>query len=151
MQRFRHVWILTRFLYRMTNSLLEMISAAQSARVAAYAPYSGSLWERRCLPAPAGFLAADVENISFGLTLCAERVCTGMAIAAGERQFEHLVIVAESSEPLVPGGACLQVLAEFSSDLTMTLRAATDGAQQHFRLRDLLPLPAPGLDLARRT
>ena len=76
--------------------------------------------------------------------MCAERVALGNAIQAGERLFQQLAIVSDSDEPIVPCGACRQVLAEFAPDLQIIART-TGGAQAAYSLSELLPLPARGI------
>lgn len=129
----------------------EIFRTAESVRDAAYAPYSG-FRVGAALRTASGrvFAGANVENASFGLTICAERVCIGSAVAAGEHQFEHLIIVTDSAEPAVPCGACRQVLAEFCPDLPITSRTV-DGRQQEFTLAKLLPHVNRGLEVPRRT
>jgi cytidine deaminase len=64
------------------------------------------------------FLAdANIENRSFGLTICAERVAMCAAVAGGEEDFVAIAVTADSDEPIVPCGACRQFLAEFNPDL----------------------------------
>jgi cytidine deaminase len=62
---------------------------------------------------------ANVENRSFGLTICAERIAASAAVAAGEREFVAIAVTSDSDEPIVPRGACRQFLAEFNADLTI--------------------------------
>jgi cytidine deaminase len=85
-----------------------------------------------------------VENVSFGLTMCAERVCVGMALEQGESRFESITIVAESSTPIVPCGACRQVLAEFSPSMKIISWTLT-GEMAEFPLQELFPLPRQGI------
>jgi cytidine deaminase len=86
----------------------------------------------------------NVENVSLGLTLCAERVCVGKAVEHGERTFEALTLVADTDTPIVPCGACRQVLAEFSPGLPITSWTLA-GQKQEFSLADLLPFPKQGI------
>lgn len=90
------------------------------------------------------FQGCNVENISFGLTMCAERVALGSAIAAGVRDFSLLVLMSDSGEPIVPCGACRQVLAEFSPELRIFSRTLK-GQTAEFSLSSLLPLPRQGI------
>ena len=118
---------------------------ATQARLRAYAPYS-KFSVGAALRSESGAVVAgcNIENISFGLTLCAERICVGKAIEQGERKFEELTIVADSATPIVPCGACRQVLAEFSPTLKITSWTLS-GEKQEFSLADLLPLPRQGI------
>lgn len=123
----------------------ELIEVARFAREGAYAPYS-------CFSVGAALLCAsgkiyrgcNVENISYGLTNCAERVCVGSAIAAGDKMFIEIVIVADTSVPIVPCGACRQVLAEFNPDLKIT-SATLAGEVRVETLAQLFPLPKVGI------
>lgn len=118
---------------------------ASNARLRAYAPYS-KFSVGAALRSETGriFPGCNVENVSFGLTMCAERVCVGMALEQGENRFESITIVAESSTPIVPCGACRQVLAEFSPLLKIVSWTLT-GKMAEFTLQELLPLPRQGI------
>jgi cytidine deaminase len=126
----------------MKNDLREV---AAQARLRAYAPYSGFL-VGAALQLKSGPLISgcNVENISLGLTLCAERACVVQAIAQGEKMFAALAIVADTETPIVPCGACRQVLAEFAPDIVITSWTLA-GVSQEFSLADLLPLPKQGI------
>ena len=123
----------------------ELLSRAASARVLAYAPYS-KFSVGAALLSKSGkiFTGVNVENVSYGLTMCAERVCVGAAIAAGEAAFEAIAIISDSSEPIVPCGACRQVLAEFAPKLVIYSGTA-QGEESEFQLSDLLPRPTQGI------
>jgi cytidine deaminase len=134
-----------------TTEIYELLNAADRARGAAYAPYSGfSVGAALLTRSGRVFTGSNVENISFGLTMCAERVCVGAAVAAGEREFAALAIVTGSERPTLPCGACRQVIAEFSRDLDIACGAA-DGSIEHVRLSDILPCANQGIDVPRRT
>ena len=135
----------------MTNAISELLETATLARSAAYAPYSG-FRVGAALRTKSGrvFTGTNVENVSFGLTMCAERVCIGAAVAAGERQFERMVIVTDSPEPAVPCGACRQVIAEFSTVLPIT-STTLRGDEQQFTIEELLPIAHQGMDVPHRT
>ncbi len=122
-----------------------LVNAAKSVHALAYAPYS-NFNVGAALEANDGeiFLGCNVENISFGLTMCAERVAVGAALAKGARIWRRLAIVADSQQPVVPCGACRQVLAEFNSTLSIT-SSTLGGKTAEFRLDELLPLPRQGI------
>src|SRR5688572_5488525 len=91
-----------------------LVGAAWAVRLHAYAPYS-KFQVGAALMAEDGriFTGCNVENLSYSLTICAERVAIGAAIAAGVRKFLAVAIVADTAVPISPCGACRQVLAEF--------------------------------------
>jgi len=82
----------------------------------------------------------NVENATYGLTVCAERVAMFTALAAGHRKFRRIAIVADTEDPTPPCGACRQILWEFGGDLAVTL-ANTRRVTGRHQLADLLPLP----------
>lgn len=88
------------------------------------------------------FTGCNVENLSYGLTICAERVALGSAIASGARNFLALAVVADTAVPISPCGACRQVLSEFG-DIPMLL--ANREQSLEFRLIDLLPRASAGI------
>ena len=97
-----------------------LIEAAQAAREQAYAPYS-TYQVGSALQARSGriYTGCNVENASYGLTICSERVALAKAVSEGEREFELLAICASGAP--APCGACRQVLYEFSPDLVLLL------------------------------
>ena len=85
----------------------ELVDAAWSARENAHAPYSGFKVGAALLAADGRvFTGCNVENLSYGLTMCAERVAIGGAVAAGVGEFAVIVVVAETGVPVSPCGAC---------------------------------------------
>src|SRR5271154_4664561 len=96
----------------------ELLLAARKVRESAYAPYS-RFQVGAALRTASGriYCGCNVENLSFGLTVCAERAAVFAAVAAGETRFEAIAVVADSVQPVTPCGACRQVLVEFSQDL----------------------------------
>ena len=116
----------------------DLAQAAKKAQANAYAPYSG-FKVGAALQAVDGriFVGANVENASYGLTNCAERVAFGCAVAAGARQFERLVIVTDASPPSAPCGACRQVLAELATDLVV--EAGGPSGTRQWRMTELMP------------
>ena len=119
----------------MTESLIE---AARAAQRHAYAPYS-RYKVGAALEADNGavFTGCNVENASYGLTICAERAAVAAAVAAGARRIRRAVVVTDSDPPAAPCGACRQVLNEFGAD--MTVEAVGPARTSRWSLRDLLP------------
>lgn len=122
-----------------------LVFAAREVREKAYAPYS-RFQVGAALRTKSGqiFCGCNVENLSFGLTVCAERAAVFAAVAAGETQFEAIAVVADSVQPVTPCGACRQVLAEFSSDLPICSANLQD---QRFEstVAELLPRAKEGI------
>lgn len=121
----------------------ELLAAAAKAARKAYAPYSGFRVGAALLPAGKRCIltGCNIENASFGLTICAERAALAAAVAAGFRRFEAIAIVAAGEKPVVPCGACLQTLAEFCAPDFLILVATTRQPDKPrvFTLHDLLP------------
>jgi cytidine deaminase len=119
----------------------DALAAAQAASRRAYAPYSG-LHVGAAVEGGDGTLYAgcNVENSSFGLTICAERAAVFNAISNGEREFARLVVFTADSGPLSPCGGCRQVLMEFcrEGDLPI-LSVGRGGHRREFDLASLLP------------
>ena len=123
----------------MTTDLAQLLTMAREARRRAYAPYSNYQVGAALLTASGEvYTGCNVENASYGLSMCAERVAVGNAIAAGERQFQVLVLVTSGSVPALPCGACRQVLHEFCPDLTIVAHTI-DGRRTVAKLNELLP------------
>ncbi len=119
-----------------------LIAAARDVWDRAYAPYSKFKVGSAVLAStPSGtkiFAGCNVENASFGLTICAERNAVFQAVASGARSIIAVAVVTDAPVPTMPCGACRQVLREFGPD--MVIVGATLGGQiRHYRLADLLP------------
>lgn len=114
----------------------------------AYAPYSQFRVGAALLGADGRvFTGANVENASYGLAMCAERVAVGAAAAAGVRSFVAIAVAGDDPDGVMPCGACRQVLAEFSENM-LVLRCRPDGSYVKTYLRDLMPAPFSGQTFA---
>jgi cytidine deaminase len=123
----------------MFMSRKSLIDAASSARGRAYAPYSKfSVGAALLTKSGKIFAGCNVENISLGLTICAERAAVAAAVADGEKEFAAIAVVTEFPEPVFPCGACRQVLAEFNPELEV-VTATTEGRSETVSLAELLP------------
>ncbi len=123
----------------------DAIEKARWVRERAHAPYSRFLVGAALLTESGKiFPGCNVENVSYGLTMCAERVAVGAAVADGERDFRFLALVSDSKEPVVPCGGCRQVLAEFAPNLRI-VSETLQGVRAEFLLSQLLPSPKQGI------
>jgi cytidine deaminase len=124
----------------MTESIRNrLLRAAKAASARAYAPFSNLKVGAAVLTAGGRiFSGANVENSSFGLTICAERVAVFKAVSAGQREIKALLVYTETPQLTPPCGACLQVLAEFSENPEVVL--SNGRSTKTYRLRQLLPL-----------
>ena len=115
----------------------ELIALAAQARERAYAPYS-RFAVGAALLAKSGrvYTACNVENVSYGLSVCAERAAVFKAVSEGEKEFEAIAVVTETG--VTPCGACRQVLREFGEDIRVIVADAS-GRYRVFDLRELLP------------
>ncbi len=122
-----------------------LFEAAWQGRARAYAPYSG-FQVGAALETADGqvFVGCNVENLSFGLTVCAERGAVMAAVAAGARDFTVIAIVSDSREPISPCGACRQVLAEFAPGIEVR-SANLQGQLFVATLEELLPRARAGI------
>ena len=120
------------------NKLLE---AALAARENAHAPFS-KFKVGAAIEDETGriFTGCNVENATFGLTICAERVAVFKAISEGARKFKRIAVAADTDVLTPPCGACRQILWEFCGDSELTL-VNLQGKTETFRMKDLFPRP----------
>lgn len=123
-----------------------LIDAARRAQQQAYAPYS----RFRVGAAVEGedgtiFAGCNVENASYGLVMCAERVAIGAAVASGVRRFRRIAVVSDSEPPAAPCGACRQVIFEFAPDADVL--AVGPRSSHRWTMRELLPAAFSGSQL----
>ncbi len=119
----------------------QLVKRALEARAHAYAPYSHFKVGAALLAAGGSvFTGCNVENATYGLTVCAERVALWKALSEGERQFVRIAVASASERPAPPCGACRQLLWEFCHDIEVIL-GNTSGFRESHRLADLLPKP----------
>jgi cytidine deaminase len=118
-----------------------LIEAAWAARECSYSPYSGFAVGAALLARDGSIHAGcNVENRSYGLTVCAERTAVCSAVAAGHRDFDALVVAANAEPPARPCGMCLDTLAEFAPELPILL-VNRRGERVELRVSDLLTQP----------
>lgn len=124
----------------------ELVVAAAAARDRAYAPYSRFAVGAAVRGASGRvYGGCNIENASYGLTMCAERVAVFAAVAAGEQRLDALAVVADTPQPASPCGACRQVMAEFGINLVTMCN--TKGDRLTVTLAELLPYAFAKTDL----
>jgi cytidine deaminase len=118
-----------------------LIAAARAARQRAFAPFSkfkvGAALETEDGTIITG---CNIENSTYGLTVCAERVALLKAVSDGYRAFRRIAVVADTADPTPPCGPCRQLLWEFCGDIEVILANLTTDMGHH-QLQDLFPLP----------
>ena len=121
-----------------------LVSVAREARERAMAAYSQFKVGAALLTTTGVvFSGCNIENATYGLTMCAERVALFKALSEGEREFTAVAVVADTDAPTPPCGACRQLLWEFCGDVPVTMATPTRVVTTH-QMKDLLPLPFDG-------
>jgi len=119
----------------------ELIAKATAARTTAIAPYSNFKVGAALETADGSiFTGCNIENASYGLTVCAERVALWKALSEGVRKFRALVVVTDSAILTSPCGACRQLLWEYCGDIPVHVHS-TQGLHHEYKLSELLPFP----------
>lgn len=123
----------------MNEKYKKLIEEAEKARKKAYTPYSKFKVGAAILTSEGRiFSGCNIENASFGLTICAERVAVFKAISEGFKKFEAIAIIADTLRPCYSCGACRQVLLEFGEDITLVM-ANLKGDIKINKIKELLP------------
>jgi cytidine deaminase len=118
-----------------------LIDAARSAREKAHAPYS-NFRVGAAVRTKSGkiYTGCNIENSTYGLTLCAERVAIFKAMSEGEREFNAIAVVTDTEKLTPPCGSCRQIIWEFCGDIPVIL-ANLKGKTEVLQMRDLFPKP----------
>jgi cytidine deaminase len=116
----------------------ELVRQARAVQQHAYCPYSG-FRVGAAIEAADGrvFVGCNVESASYGLTICAERMALGAAVAGGTRRLARVVVATDAEPPASPCGACRQLLAEFGLDVEVI--AVGPKSERRWTLSELLP------------
>ena len=123
----------------MIKSEKELIEAARAVRERAFAPYSNFKVGAALETSDGEVLTGcNVENASYGLTMCAERVAIFKAISEGRQEFTGIAVVADTADLTPPCGACRQIIWEFCGDIPVII-ANLEGRTETIRMSDLLP------------
>jgi cytidine deaminase len=127
----------------------DLAGRAREAQHGAYAPYSKFQVGAALRVSGEVFAGANVENASYGLGVCAERIAMFTAANAGARELEEVVVCSDASPPSSPCGACRQVLAEFARDPAAVIVTAVNPRGEHrtWTLAQLLPDAFSGREL----
>ncbi|GKT13986.1 Cytidine deaminase, homotetrameric like protein [Aduncisulcus paluster] len=118
----------------------DLLTRAVTASKMAYCPYS-HFSVGACVETETGDLydGCNIENASFGLSICAERTAVFSAVAHGMKKIKTIAIVADTKGPVSPCGACRQVIAEFSDDSTVVILGNMEGTTAIMSIKDILP------------
>ena len=125
----------------MPDPAIDLLAAASRAREFAVAPFSNFQVGAALLTADGQVITGcNVENATYGLTMCAERVALYKALSDGKDVFTRIVVVADTDDPTPPCGSCRQLLWEYCGDIDVILANLSE-VKRRMRLSQLLPLP----------
>ena len=127
----------------------QLINEAEAVRQSAYVPYSHFAVGAALLTKSGKvYTGCNIENASYSLTCCAERVAIFKAVSEGETAFRSLAISAETEEPVSPCGACRQVMSEFFTEETDIYLANLEGNSLRTTVNEILPFSFTSYDLS---
>jgi len=125
-----------------------LVKKAAEAKEKAYAPYSGFRVGAAVLTADGRiYTGCNVENSSFGATICAERTAVVKAVSDGKTEIAAIAVTSDSEQYTFPCGICRQVISEFVSDETKIICSNKNGQYKIYNLKDILPHAFTGEDL----
>jgi len=126
------------------KSATTLVAAARKARRQAHARYSGFKVGAALETADGTIITGcNIENATYGLTICAERVAMFKALSEGHRRFTRIAVVADTDSPTPPCGPCRQILWEFAGDIEVVM-ANLKHETARLQLAELLPMPFDG-------
>ena len=125
--------------YQMKKKLKKLIESAKNAREKSHAPFS-KFKVGAAVKTKSGkiYTGCNIENASYSLTICAERVAIFKAVSEGENEFESLTVIADTEKLTPPCGACRQIIWEFCGDILVAF-ANLQGETETFQMSELLP------------
>lgn len=133
------------------NKIAELVEAAKDGFAKAYAPYSNFHVGAAALTADGNVVkGCNVENASYGLTVCAERNCLAQGVIAGEQEFSAIVIYTNQEKLTPPCGACRQVIAEFLAPDALVKAVNHINDTKEWTVSELLPDAFTPKDLLER-
>lgn len=128
----------------MRKTINQLIEIAKKARSNSYSPYSKFSVGAALLTEDGRiFTGTNIENVSIGLTMCAERTAIYSAVSVGYKSFKMIAIVGDTNEPCTPCGACRQVMIEFSPDMVVVMANLKNEIILK-KAKELIPFPFTG-------
>lgn len=125
-----------------------LVNEANKAKERAYAPYSGFRVGAAVLThSKKTYTGCNVENASYGATICAERVAVTKAVSEGETLIKAIAVAGDGDDIIFPCGICRQVLAEFCDSETVIICSNKNGEYREYKMEDILPYAFSKADL----